>query len=314
MMSVAGGPTDLRAGEAVEAVGQVAEGRRTTQPGRVRLSRVPPRPGDRLAPDGERAVGAYVAIPTGRAGRSRGAGSDPGLEPPTAGGPVRPGDAPLAAALLLGQREDIEPEVNDAFARTGTTHLLAISGLQLQVLAVALRAAASARWACRAPALMRPSPWGRSAMPLLVGLAPSVVRSTVMTVTLLPGRRRRADPARQHAGPGRPGRRWASIRVPVRRRLPALVPGDRSPWSGWCRRPARWCRQAGRGDPGPAPRASFAARRPGAAAPSLGGARRCDRRREELVNAVVGLDRRLAGGAAAGRPRSSTSSRRSASS
>ena len=42
------------------------------------------------------------------------------------------------AALLLGQREGIEPEVNDAFARTGTTHLLAISGLQLQALAFAL--------------------------------------------------------------------------------------------------------------------------------------------------------------------------------
>ena len=46
--------------------------------------------------------------------------------------------APLAAALLLGQREEIDPEVNDAFARTGTTHLLAVSGLQLQALAFAL--------------------------------------------------------------------------------------------------------------------------------------------------------------------------------
>ncbi len=46
--------------------------------------------------------------------------------------------APLASALILGQREDIDPEVNDAFARTGTTHLLAISGLQIQVLAFSL--------------------------------------------------------------------------------------------------------------------------------------------------------------------------------
>jgi competence protein ComEC len=38
---------------------------------------------------------------------------------------------PLASAFLLGQRDGIEPEVNDAFARTGTTHLLAISGLHL---------------------------------------------------------------------------------------------------------------------------------------------------------------------------------------
>ena len=49
-----------------------------------------------------------------------------------------PGTAPLASALILGQREEIDPEINDAFARTGTTHLLAISGLQLQALALFL--------------------------------------------------------------------------------------------------------------------------------------------------------------------------------
>jgi competence protein ComEC len=46
--------------------------------------------------------------------------------------------APLAAALLLGQREGVDPDVNDAFARTGTTHLLAISGLHLQALGLVL--------------------------------------------------------------------------------------------------------------------------------------------------------------------------------
>ena len=49
-----------------------------------------------------------------------------------------PETAPLAAALVLGWREEIDPEINDAFARTGTTHLLAVSGLQLQALAVSL--------------------------------------------------------------------------------------------------------------------------------------------------------------------------------
>ncbi len=90
--------------------------------------------------------------------------------------------APLAAALLLGQREGVDPDVNDAFARTGTTHLLAISGLHLQVLAITLlivfrvlglgRKSASA-----AVALMT------IAYALLVGLAPSVVRSATMTCT-----------------------------------------------------------------------------------------------------------------------------------
>ncbi len=51
---------------------------------------------------------------------------------------IDPATAPLAAALLLGWREEIDPEVNDAFARTGTTHLLAVSGLQLQALALAM--------------------------------------------------------------------------------------------------------------------------------------------------------------------------------
>jgi competence protein ComEC len=93
-----------------------------------------------------------------------------------------PAIAPLAAALLLGQREEIEPEVNDAFARTGTTHLLAISGLQLQALAFALLLF------FRVIGLRRRAAYlvvglAMIAYALLVGLAPSVVRSTVMTVT-----------------------------------------------------------------------------------------------------------------------------------
>lgn len=91
-------------------------------------------------------------------------------------------NTPLAAALLLGRREGVDPAVNDAFARTSTTHLLAISGLHLQVLAAAVLTL------CR----LAGAPRGRSAFltaaatcaySLLVGLAPSVVRSAAMTVT-----------------------------------------------------------------------------------------------------------------------------------
>ena len=90
--------------------------------------------------------------------------------------------APLASALILGQREDIDPEVNDAFARTGTTHLLAISGLQIQVLAFSLGLV------LRAIGLPRRLAYGGVALAtigyaILVGLAPSVVRSAVMTLT-----------------------------------------------------------------------------------------------------------------------------------
>jgi len=93
-----------------------------------------------------------------------------------------PAIAPLAAALLLGQREGIEPEVNDAFARTGTTHLLAISGLQLQALAFALLLVFRVVGLRRRPAYLVTG-LAMVGYALLVGLAPSVVRSTVMTVT-----------------------------------------------------------------------------------------------------------------------------------
>ncbi len=93
-----------------------------------------------------------------------------------------PATAPLAAALLLGWREEIDPEVNDAFARTGTTHLLAVSGLQLQALAVALLLIFRAVGLPRRPAylIVGLTMFGYA---LLVGPAPSVVRSTVMTLT-----------------------------------------------------------------------------------------------------------------------------------
>ena len=51
---------------------------------------------------------------------------------------LAPDVSALGAALLLGRREAVDPDLNDAFARTGTMHLLAISGLHLQVLAYVL--------------------------------------------------------------------------------------------------------------------------------------------------------------------------------
>ena len=91
--------------------------------------------------------------------------------------------APLAAALLLGQREGVDPNVNDAFARTGTTHLLAISGLHLQALGLVLFfvfrvLGLGRRRAFAAVAL------ATVAYALLVGLAPSVVRSAAMTLVV----------------------------------------------------------------------------------------------------------------------------------
>ncbi len=97
-------------------------------------------------------------------------------------GGMDPKVEPLAAALLLGRREGVDPEVNDAFARTGTTHLLAISGLQMQMLAAALLIAARALGVPRRPAFLGVA-LATTAYAVLVGPAPSIVRSTVMTVT-----------------------------------------------------------------------------------------------------------------------------------
>ena len=114
-----------------------------------------------------------------------------------------PRTAPLASALILGQREDIDPEVNDAFARMGTTHLLAISGLQIQVLAFSLGLV------FRAIGLPRRLAHGD------VATGHDRLRDTRRScslggslghhdVDLLRGRDRRpSHPAGQHAGPGR---------------------------------------------------------------------------------------------------------------
>jgi competence protein ComEC len=104
--------------------------------------------------------------------------------------------APLAAALLLGRREGIDPDVNDAFARTGTVHLLAISGLHLQVLAAAIFLgcrALGAGWKVSLGVVILAT----AGYALLVGLTPSVFRSATMTVIVcLAGLRdRNARPA-----------------------------------------------------------------------------------------------------------------------
>ncbi len=89
---------------------------------------------------------------------------------------------PLASALVLGQREEIDDDLNDAFFRTGTMHLLAISGLQLQVLAVALglilRSLGTQRRLLYAFVALATLGYAG-----LVGFSPSVARSAAMTLT-----------------------------------------------------------------------------------------------------------------------------------
>jgi competence protein ComEC len=178
----AGDRSDILEGEAIEAVGQIATIAGPLNPGEFDYRgflrsqginmRLTVDEANGLRPDGQTAGSAFGRF----LGRLRAwtrerlmGGMDPRVEP-------------LAAALLLGRREGVDPEVNDAFARTGTTHLLAISGLQMQMLAGALLIAARGLGVPRRPAFLAVA-MGTVAYAMLVGPAPSIVRSTVMTVT-----------------------------------------------------------------------------------------------------------------------------------
>jgi competence protein ComEC len=182
LVVVAGDRSEIRAGQAVEAAGQVARIAARLNPGEFDYRAFLQAQGIRLRLSVDDAASFWLD-PHGQDwpftlwmdrqrywSRTR---LFDWLDPTT---------APLAAALLLGWREEIDPEINDAFARTGTTHLLAVSGLQLQALAISLllifRVLAFPRRISYLVVGMTMIGYA-----LLVGPAPSVVRSTVMTST-----------------------------------------------------------------------------------------------------------------------------------
>jgi competence protein ComEC len=179
---VTGDRSEIRAGQAVEAAGQIARVGPPLNPGefdyrvflqaqgiRLRLA-VDDRESFWLDPNGTSWPFTYWLDNLRHVSRER---LFERLDEST---------APLASALLLGWREEIDPEVNDAFARTGTTHLLAISGLQLQALALALLVVFRVAGFPRRPAYLIVG-LTMIGYGMLVGPAPSVVRSTVMTAT-----------------------------------------------------------------------------------------------------------------------------------
>ncbi|HKI19987.1 MAG TPA: ComEC/Rec2 family competence protein, partial [Isosphaeraceae bacterium] len=182
IVTVAGDRQDVPAGRAVEAAGQLAKVARPLNPGEFDYRAYLQAQGIRLrlTVDGPE---SFWRDPDGTDDVLAGwLGSLKEWSHARLVERLDPSIAPLAAALLLGRREEVEPEVNDAFARTGTTHLLAISGLQLQALAGALLLLFRVVGLPRRPAYLAVGlmMFGYA---LLVGLAPSVVRSTVMTAT-----------------------------------------------------------------------------------------------------------------------------------
>jgi competence protein ComEC len=93
----------------------------------------------------------------------------------------------LAASLLLGQRDELDDERSDAFLRTGTVHILAISGMHIAILAGALFYALRLgllppRAALAAVAALI------TLYTVLTGMQPSAVRATALVLALCLGR------------------------------------------------------------------------------------------------------------------------------
>ena len=100
------------------------------------------------------------------------------------------GQAGTASALVLAEREGIPRELWDAFARSGTAHLLSISGFHVGVIATLLGALVSAAGQPprRRAAVVAVGVW---AYVLLIGAPTSATRAAWMTTAFVLGRLRR---------------------------------------------------------------------------------------------------------------------------
>ena len=94
---------------------------------------------------------------------------------------LNPERAELAAAVLLGLREEIDTGRNEAFLTTGTVHVLCISGLHVGILAGALF------WMMRRTRI--PRGWVVASVAtitllyaIMVDVSPSVVRATILVL------------------------------------------------------------------------------------------------------------------------------------
>ena len=99
-------------------------------------------------------------------------------------------EAALGAGILLGVRASIAPEINDAFAVAGLTHIVAISGWNIAIVAALVAAAVrplstrpGGRWTT---ATVAAATVGGYVM--LTGASPSVVRAALMAGCMLVGR------------------------------------------------------------------------------------------------------------------------------
>jgi competence protein ComEC len=99
-------------------------------------------------------------------------------------------EAALGAGILLGVRSAIAPEINDAFATAGLTHVVAISGWNIAIVAALVAAAVrplarrpGGRWTTATLAAITVGGYV-----LLTGASPSVVRAALMAAAMLVAR------------------------------------------------------------------------------------------------------------------------------
>jgi len=99
-------------------------------------------------------------------------------------------EAALAAGILLGVRSSIAPEISDAFATAGLTHVVAISGWNIAIVAAIVLAIVrplgrlrGGRWTTAIAAAGMVASYV-----LLTGASPSVVRAALMAGAMLIGR------------------------------------------------------------------------------------------------------------------------------
>jgi competence protein ComEC len=99
-------------------------------------------------------------------------------------------EAALGAGILLGVRASISPEINEAFATAGLTHVVAISGWNIAIVAALVAAMArpldrrpGGRWSSATVAVLAVGGYV-----VLTGASPSVVRAALMAGCMLVAR------------------------------------------------------------------------------------------------------------------------------
>ena len=106
----------------------------------------------------------------------------------------------VAATLILGYRSDLDPELLDSYAKTGTIHALSVSGMHVGIVYLVLEFCL--KWMDRNTLLK----WAKTVLilsliwfyTLLTGCSPSVLRSAIMLSLFVMAKSLRKEPGSYH--------------------------------------------------------------------------------------------------------------------